>query len=60
VLGKCFQVTFYHIKCDRLTLLSRAQLNVIFNLLGTPDAEDLALIQSPVPARGLLSRKVTG
>ena len=48
-------------ECSRLTLLSLcAQLNVIFNLLGTPDAEDLALIQSPVPPRGLLSRKVIG
>ena len=50
-------------ECDRPTLLSRAQLNVIFNLLGTPDAEDLALIQSPVPALppcDLLSRKATG
>ena len=50
-------------ECNRPTPLSCAQLNVIFNLLGTPDAEDLALIQSPVPAlppRGLLLRKVTG
>ena len=46
-------------ECSRLTLLSRAQLNVIFNLLGTPDAEDLALIQSPVPARYLLWIKFT-
>ena len=41
-------------ECDRPTPLSRAQLNVIFNLLGTPDAEDLALIQSPVPPMAVI------